>query len=53
MKQYILWYEKAQGEPFMVLQLRGDYPYAHIVLTKQEVVELIGDLQIAMENWEA
>mgnify|MGYP001572886661 CR=1 FL=1 len=54
-KQYLLWYDRVKDmdnhpEDFIVLQCRGEFPYAYIRLGMAEVVELIIDLQKMVED---
>lgn len=47
---YLMWTDKIQGEDYVVIQLRGEYPMASFRMTKSECIEFIANLQETLEE---
>jgi hypothetical protein len=44
-------YKGADPQNYIVIQCRGEFPYATIYLTKMEALEFLEDFKKSLEEW--
>ena len=51
-EQCFIWYDKLKDGPYLVIQMRNQFPWVTMYLKRAEAVELLIKLQEAIEEWE-